>query len=416
MSVPRVVAVYLQDTWTLDQWTINAGIRAEEWKHYDSSGAELFTFDWELAPRVSVVYDLAGDGRSKVWGFWGRYYDPVRTNISDFAGNLTGSVYDEQIYLGNQWLTFRVRGGPTTPDAVFAPSTATPYTDEFLLGYATTFGEDISFSATYTHRKTANLLEDYDLALYSDPTTPTGDEDYFGYAGPGSAFYLPYSYFGFDGAPNANYVIGTLAGGKREYQGIELTLTKQRSDSWMGQASYTFNDAKGNSNSDSNADFQGDWIALDPRAPNIWGPQAGNIKHQFKTYGSYFWENGFEVSGVFNWNSGLLYSSTFAAYGRHLPDMSDGYEVGGVYDSWVLPGSVGSSEAPAYYTFDIRAKYARELSFGEIEVFLDVFNILDQQSTTGVQDLSSGGSGYEFGEGLSWVEPRRAYLGVRFSF
>lgn len=407
---------YLQDTWTMDQWTVNAGIRAEEWQHYDSAGRELFTFDWELAPRVSVVYDLAGDGRSKVWGFWGRYYDPVRTNISDFAGNLTGSVFDEQVYIGNQWLTFRTRGGPVTPDAVFAPATETPYTDEFLLGYATTFGEDLSLSVSYTSRRTRNLLEDYDLHLYSDPTTPTGDEDYFGYAGPGSAFYLPYSYFGFDGVPNANYVIGTLAGGKREYQGLEVTLTKQRSDNWMGQMSYTFNDAKGNSNSDSNADFQGDWVALDPRAPNIWGPQAGNIKHQFKAYGTYYWENGFDLSGVFNWNSGLLYSSTFAAYGRHLPDMSDGYEFGGVYDSWVLPNSVGAYEAPSYFTFDMRAKYSRELSFGEIEVFLDVFNVLDKQSTTTVQDLSNGGSGYDFGEGMNWVAPRRAYLGVRYQF
>src|SRR5690606_23890636 len=251
--------------------------------------------------------------------------DPIRTNMTDFAGNLTGSVYDEQIFLGDRWLTFRTRGGPTTPDAVFAPSTKTPYTDEFMLGYATTFGQDLSLQVTYTNRKTKDILEDYDLGLYSNPDgNPENGE-----ANADSVFYLPYSYFGYDGKPNSNYVIGTLAGGKREYQGLEVTLMKQKSNNWQGMLSYTYNDAKGNTNSDSNADFQGDWIAIDPRAPNMWGPQPGNIEHQFKAFGTYFWDSGFELSGVLNWNSGLLYSRTFLVSSRNLPEMGDVYEYGG---------------------------------------------------------------------------------------
>src|SRR5690606_15904132 len=62
---------YLQDTWTRDQWTVNAGLRAEEWEHFASDGSKTATFGWDIAPRLSVVYDLEGDGRSKVWGFYG---------------------------------------------------------------------------------------------------------------------------------------------------------------------------------------------------------------------------------------------------------------------------------------------------------------------------------------------------------
>src|SRR5690606_18314408 len=29
-------AIYLQDTWTLDKLTVNAGLRAEEWSHFGS--------------------------------------------------------------------------------------------------------------------------------------------------------------------------------------------------------------------------------------------------------------------------------------------------------------------------------------------------------------------------------------------
>lgn len=410
-------AFYLQDTWTMNQWTINAGVRTEQWQHFDSTGAETFKFKWKFAPRLSVVFDLNGDGRSKIWSFIGRYYDPIRTNMSDFAGALTGPVDAEQIYIGDRWLTFRTRGGATTPDAVFAPSTKTPYTDELMLGYATTFGQNVSLSVTYTHRKTADLLEDFDLGLYADPNTVPNDPDYTGAAGPGSDFYLPWSYFGYSSKPNSNYVIATLPGGKRSYDGFEITLQRQKSDNWQGMVSYTHNSAYGNSNSDSNADFQGDWIALDPRAPNMWGPQPGNIKHQFKAFGAYYFDFGLELSGVFNWNSGVLYNRSFLAYGRYLPEMQDDpTNVGGVYDTWVKPGSVGSQNGPSYYTLDLRAKYTKEFSVGKVEVFLDMFNILNKQSPISEMPLVNGNGVYAFGQANAWVEPRRAYLGVRYSF
>ena len=401
---------FLQDTWTLNQWTVNAGVRAEQWGHFDSFGQEVFTFDWELAPRLSIVYDLMGDGRSKVWGFVGRYYDPIRNDMTDFAGAGAGPVYNEQIFLGDRWLTFRSRG---PGDAIFAPTTETPYTDELVLGYATTLGQNMNLSVIYTKRQTKDIFEDYDLGLYSNPNGDTAN----GQADENSAFYLPYSYFGYSSAPEFNYVIGTLKGGEREYQGLEVTLQKYKSDNWQGMVSYTYNDAEGNSNSDGNADFQGDWIALDPRAPNQWGPQPGNIEHQFKAFGTYFMDFGLELSGVFNWNSGVRYSRTYSLYGRHLPEMTDTpYEVGGVTDTWILPGAVGGETGPAYSTFDIRAKYTHELPVGQLEFFLDVFNVFDQQSAISEQDLITGDGVYAFGEATDWVEPRRAYLGVRYSF
>ena len=407
---------FLQDTWTLNQWTVNAGVRAEEWKHYDSRGDESAKFDWEFAPRLTVVYDLAGDGRSKLWGFYGRYYDPIRNNMSDFAGNLTGPELHEQIFIGDRWLTFRSRGGPKTPDALFAPTTKTPYTDEFLLGFSTTFRDDMSLSVVLTKRRTRDILEDFALYLYSDPTIDSSDPDNIGYAGPGTLFYLPYSYFGYDSAPNSNYVIGTLAGGKRDYEGLEVTLQKFKTDNWQYMVNYTYNGAWGNTNSDSNADFQGDWIALDPRAPNVYGPQAGNVKHQLKGFASYEFDFGLELSGVFNWNSGALYTTSQLLYGRWLPLMGDPSIEGGVWDTYVLPNTVGANTGPAYYTLDMRAAYDWKLPVGKLEFFLDVFNILDKQSPISEMGLAAGDGVYDFGEANDWVEPRRAYLGIRYSF
>jgi hypothetical protein len=401
---------FVQDSWNINEhWTLSAGVRAEKWEHFATDGGKIFTFDWEYAPRLSLIYDIKGDGRSKVWGFYGRYYDPIRTNMTAFAGTVTGSVRDEQIRLGDEWLTFRTRGGPGDPDGYFAPSTKTPYTDEFMIGYETSLTEDISLTVTYTDRETGDILEDYDLNFYTD----CSDEGVGGYC-------LPLSYFGFDELPAANYFIATLAGGKRLYEGLEVVLRKRRSaeSNWFGLFSYSYNDAEGNTNSDSNADLQGDFLYLDPRAPNVFGSQPGNIEHLVKLGASYAWDNGIEVGATYAWNSGTVYSETFAQYGRHTPiRVGEAYEDNGVTTRWLAENTVGSQTSPSFGTLNARVKYVRQ--FGEryeAEFFLDVFNVLDDQSVRREQDLSGGDGVYDFGQANAWVEPRRFYLGARLNF
>jgi hypothetical protein len=198
---------------------------------------------------------------------------------------------------------------------------------------------------------------------------------------------------------------------------VEISLTKARRNNWQGAASYTWNDAKGNTNSDSNADFQGDWLALDPRAPNAYGPQPGNIEHQFKAYGTYYFDNGLELSGVFNWNSGLLYTRAQLVSGRYLPLTDDPYVVGNTLDTWITPGTVGSETGPSYYTFDMRLKYTYKLPRSQkLELFLDLFNVLDKQFGTAAQGLVNSTGKYQFGQSNAFVEPRRLYIGARYSF
>ncbi|MDN4503667.1 carboxypeptidase regulatory-like domain-containing protein [Alteromonadaceae bacterium BrNp21-10] len=396
--------VYVQDAWTYNDLTINLGLRAEQWKHFGTDGSNIYTFDWDIAPRLSAVYDINGDGESKVWAFAGRYYDPIRNDMTSFAGTLNGSVREEQIYIGEKWLTFRTRGGAQVQDAFFSPNTKTPYTDEILLGYSQSLTDDMSIEATYTKRKSGDILEDYDLHLYTETLA-------------GTDYYLPLSYFGYDTLPNSNYVIGTLAGGERKYQGYELTFNKHRSDNWFMLASITYNDAEGNSNSDGNADFQGDVVWLDPRAPGMNGKQPGNIEWLAKVAGSYYFDNGIEIGAIYNWNSGLRYSETWSVSGRHLPIRVDSaYENGGVESRWVAENSVGAHTADSYGTLDVRVKYTHDFDGYKGEVFLDVFNLLDDQAADREQDLLAGDGAYAFGEASRWVDPRRIYLGARISF
>jgi hypothetical protein len=112
-----------------------------------------------------------------------------------------------------------------------------------------------------------------------------------------------------------------------------------------------------------------------------------------------------------------LYSKTQLISSRYLPVMDASYVNGGVLDSWISPGAVGSQTGPSYYTFDVRLKY--QYKFGgsqKVEVFLDVFNVLNKQSATTAMPLAAGNGVYKFGEANAWNEPRRFYLGARYSF
>ena len=113
-----------------DRLSVNLGVRTERFAHIATDGTNIFTFGWTLAPRLSVAYDPSGTGRQRISAFYGKYYDPIRNNLTNFAGTLSGSIREEQVYVNDQWVTYRVRGGPEQVDALFAPTTKTPWTDD----------------------------------------------------------------------------------------------------------------------------------------------------------------------------------------------------------------------------------------------------------------------------------------------
>jgi hypothetical protein len=410
------LSFFVQDEISFGKLTLNLGVRSERWEHFATTGENIYTFPWEFAPRLAAAYDIFGDGKHKASAFWGRYYDPVRNNMTNFAGTLTGSIIEEQVYVSalNKFVTYRTRGGPSVQDAFFSPTTQTPYTDDLQVGYAVDLGNNMSFDAVYYNRKTRDILEDYDLELYADPNGYPGPIDH-----PQSLF-LGYDYFGYTENPGSNFVIGTLAGGKRDFNGLEFVFRKRFAERWQMLTSYNWNDAKGNTNSDSNADFQGDVDYLDPRAPNQYGTQPGLIRHLLKGGGSYQFDFGLQLGGTFSWNSGTVASRTFLSSQRNLPirvPAAEAFEFAGYRNRWLAPDAVGSFTNPAWGKVDLRAQYNRRLGDRlNAEVFVDLFNITNNQSAIRTQDLVAGSGGNAFGSEILWVEPRRAFFGARIKF
>jgi hypothetical protein len=415
----RGLMFFVQDEWTLNRLTLNLGVRTEQWKHYATTGEEIFTFDWAWAPRLSAVYDVRGDGRHKASAYWGRYYDPIRNDMTNFAGTLTGSILEEQVYALGEYVTYRTRGGPTVQDAFFSPTTKTPYTDELQLGYAVDLGYGMSVDALYFNRRTRDIFEDYDLHLYADPTGYASLSGVAGDPNAADSLFLGYDYFGYTENPGSNFVLGTLAGGKRNFQGLEFVFRKRFADNWQLLSSYNWNDGKGNSNSDGNADFQGDVLFLDPRAPNQYGTQPGLIRHMVKGGGSYSFPFGLQLGATASWNSGTVASRTFLSSSRNLPlriPAAEAYLFGGIVDRWLAPDSVGSLTNPSWGQIDLRAQYVRNVGRAAAEVFVDLFNVLDNQDAVRNQDLVAGQGGVAFGNGLQFIQPRRAFLGARLRF
>ena len=356
------LSFFVQDQFTYNRLTFNVGLRGEQWKHFASTGEDIFTFDWAVAPRLSAAYDLRGDGKQKVYGYYGRYYDPIRNNMTNFAGTLSGFVREEQVFINNDWVTYRTRGGLVQQDAFFAPSTKTPYTDDITAGYQVDLGRNMSLEAAYTNRRTRDILEDYDLALFA--TSTSGATDYPGPINDPQSLWLGLDYFGYTENPGSNFVIATLNGGKRNYQGVDLIFRKRYSDRWQLLGSYTYNWAKGNTNSDSNADFQGDVLWLDPLAPDTYKKQPGTIPHVFKVAGSYIWPIGIELGAAFRSNSGTIASRTALNSQRNLPiQVSTPFAFAGITsEQWVTADAIGSLQNPAWAQLDLRAQYKRPIA------------------------------------------------------
>jgi hypothetical protein len=77
----NIHALFVQDQWSMGRHlTLNVGLRTENEKVPTFRPEFLehafeFGFGEKLAPRIGLAYDVAGDGRVKVFGSWGLYYD-----------------------------------------------------------------------------------------------------------------------------------------------------------------------------------------------------------------------------------------------------------------------------------------------------------------------------------------------------
>ena len=91
----NIAHLYAQDQWSIGNLTLNLGVRFENevipsFRTDLAENAVDFGFGDKIAPRIGVAYDVFGDGRMKIFGAYGRYYDWTKYELSRgaFGGDI----------------------------------------------------------------------------------------------------------------------------------------------------------------------------------------------------------------------------------------------------------------------------------------------------------------------------------------
>lgn len=94
-------AFYIQDSWQpINRLTLNIGVRFEKEESPSfSAGAPGITFGYgdKIAPRLGFALDLFGDGRTKLFGSYGKFFDRFKYELprGSFGGNFFRNDYFE---------------------------------------------------------------------------------------------------------------------------------------------------------------------------------------------------------------------------------------------------------------------------------------------------------------------------------
>jgi hypothetical protein len=306
---------FAQDSWTLGHGvTINAGVRLEHeylpGENQPAGGiSKPIQFGWgnKIGPRLGAAWDPLHNGKWKVFGSYGKFYDVMKLNlaISSFGGqywnncwytlntqNLSSIVpafNSSGRYCGSPTATATTpanfQGGTTPTGITFiqdqnyrtfpttcATCTATeegvapnlkPYTQhETVFGIDHQLSEHLALEVRWDRRRLDHVIED--AALYNPDIGET-----FVIVNPGQGVNSTFDGFwkflygtssgcvaaGQAATPPAANCPAPPPAASRSYDGVEFRLTRSTKNHWAGMFSYTYSNFRGNYSGLTNTDI-----------------------------------------------------------------------------------------------------------------------------------------------------------------
>ena len=461
-------AYYVEDNWSVTpNFMLNMGVRVESFDNKNEAGESYIKVDNMIAPRLGFALDPIGDQRMKIYGNVGRYFLPVANVINVLQG---GGFLDERIfYAFNGFESFDFNGitdqrpilGPQIGgvdtsqgdgnvgdlrgevDADIDPV----YQDELILGMQSMISDKWAWGVRGIFRRLNNALDDMQITYNG-----VCEVDTFVMANPGKDLTF-YTDTDCDGENDAFRTIdtskegwalydddGNLVGStgwatpRRSYVALELMVDRAWDEQWSFNGTYTLSKSSGNAEGPVNSDVRGGFSDAGRTENfdnpfvnlNANGPLPNDRTHQFKFRGNYAFNEAWTVGATLTAQSG----QPISPYGAGNP--FDGTEffsrylcvencLTGVPSDRVFELAPRGSEGRLPWTYDLGASvsYGREFGGADLNISFSVFNLLNQETRTGVDEQYEdevGSLNDRFLTGTSYQSPRSAQLRIAVDF
>jgi len=345
--------MYIQDQWRIHpRLSLSLGLRTEK-ENIPSFRRDIqeyaMQFGWgdKLAPRLGASYDLFGNGKLKIFGSWGRFYDWSKYTLvrGSFGGDIWKIWYHAldttdlgSITLTNQpgknlWSddpsSYRDLRLPSFGSDSIDPNIKPMRQDTMVVGAEFQLNPSSVVSAHYVHSILNRTIEDIGLVQPDGNTVyPLGN--------PGEGRF----------AMETNHISLTpdfpMPKPRRRYDALELSFNRRFSKSWFLGANYTYSRLYGNYSGLADTDeisakdgwqtdqvppgrapamtarpgtntttyYDSEAYLLDSKGQYLNGQLATDRPHVFKAYGSYTFRWGTSVSANFYAGSGTPLSTT----------------------------------------------------------------------------------------------------------
>jgi len=345
-----------------------------------------------FSPRIGLVYDLFGDGKTAVKLSFSRYYEPayvVKYNNGNIFQGLTTNFewtdVNANVLMDLPGVdSYRIRSTVLQDTTVlfYPDDLKPPITDELIFGVEHELVRDFRLGLQFISKRGSEWIEDSDMINGYDPTATDAD----------GLIWIPYTFTdpGWDqelgtGDDQELTVYGLRNGrpsyesmlainppeAKRNYTALLMTFDKRMSNNWMLKGSVLYSAFKGNY-SPSRSGAMAETGAFDN--PNVminsYGRCAYDHPWQVKIMGSYILPQDFVISWYFQHRSGSPWARSFNRI--YFPDSLN------VQQSSVSVRAepLGTRRNASYTTMDLRLEKGFKFgTFGDLRLYVDIYNL-----------------------------------------